>query len=206
MQFKYYDTFSALISGSVMLFVLSFAVEWSVSNVNVIILLAIAFVMGYLLNAISAVVEPIYFWFMGGKPSSVLLTEPKPNSKGHVRNYTGFGRIRFYEYEIAIRLLKDELKDDAAEPEKMFAKAKSYSIANDKTRVPDFNAHYAFSRVIMTLMLISIASLMPQYYNKWWAWLIAIGVIFISGLRCKERGYYYAREVLNEYLKEKTII
>ena len=28
-------------------------------------------------------------------------------------------------------------------------------------------------------------------------------LIFIAWLRCKERGYYYAREVLNVYLKNK---
>ena len=203
MQFKYYDTLSALISGMVLLFILTLAAEWDISNVNVVILLAIAFVIGYLLNAVSAVAEPIFFWFMGGKPSNRLLTKPKPNCKGKAPKYTGFCRIRFYEYEEVIRLLKDELKDDTAEPEQMFDKAKTYAIANDKTRVSDFNAHYAFSRVILTLMIISTAVLMPLYYDKWWAWLIAVGVILLSGVRCKERGYYYAREILVEYLKEK---
>lgn len=203
MQFKYYDTLSTLISGAVFLFVLSLVIEWDIQNVNVIILLALAFVFGYVLNAVSASMESIYYWFMGGKPSTMLLTPPKPNRKGEVKNYTGFGRIRFYEYNKAIRMLKEELQDDQAETNAMFGKAMSYSNANDQTRVPDFNAHYAFSRVMLTLTIVSSVVLMFKYYNIWWVWFIAVGVILLTGRRCKERGYYYAREVLVEYIKAK---
>lgn len=203
MQFKYYDTLNTLVSGTVLLFVLSLAISWDIKDVNIVIILAIAFIFGYLLNAISALVEPVYYWFMGGKPSNNLLTPPKPRRCGKKRNYTGFGRVRFYEYEKTIQLLRKELDDNCADPQRMFGKAMSYSNSNNNTRVPDFNAHYAFSRVILTLTIISSAILMPQYYDQWWAWLIAVGLVLLSGMRCKERGYYFAREVLVEYLKEK---
>ena len=85
----------------------------------------------------------------------------------------------------------------------MFGKAMSYSNSNDKSRVPDFNAHYAFSRVMLTLVLVSACLIMTKYYDVWWAWLITLLVILLVGHRCKERGYYYAREVLIEYLKNK---
>ena len=203
MQFKYYDTLSTLISGTVLLYVLSLALEWNIGDVNVVILLAVAYVLGYLLNAISALAERAYYFFMGGKPSEKLLTPPKTNRKGERRNYTGFGRIRFFEYEKAIKLLSGELHKEKPEPQEMFNKAMSYSNSDDKTRVPDFNAHYAFSRVILTLVIASSVILMTQYYNIWWAWVIAVGLILLAGRRCKERGYYYAREVLVEYIKAK---
>lgn len=203
MNFKYYDTLCTIISGAVLLFVLSLAIEWDIKDVNVVILLAIAFVFGYLINAISAMAEPLYYWLMGGVPSDKLLTPPESGRCGKVRSYTGFGRIRFYEYEKAIRLLKEELKDDKAEPRKMFCKAVSYSNSNDKTRVQDFNAHYAFSRVMLTLVVVSTALMMTQYYDKWWAWVLSVGVVLLFGKRCKERGYYYAKEVLVEYIKAK---
>lgn len=206
MQFKYYDTLSTLISGTVLLFVLSLAIGWNIKDVNVVILLAVAFVLGYLLNAVSALAENAYYFFMGGKPSEKLLTPPKANRKGVKHNYTGFGRIRFFEYEKAIKLLRQELNKEKPEPQEMFDKAMSYSNSDDKTRVPDFNAHYAFSRVILTLVIVSSVILMTQYYNIWWAWLIAIGIILLAGRRCKERGYYYAKEVLIEYLKCKKEI
>ena len=140
---------------------------------------------------------------MGGKPSDKLLKAPKPNCCGKTRNYTGFGRIRFYEYKKAVKLLKQELDDDKACEGKMFGKAMSYSNSNEKTRVPDFNAQYAFSRVMLTLVIVSAGIIMPKFYDLWWAWLITLALIILIGRRCKERGYYYAREVLIEYLKTK---
>lgn len=203
MIFKYYDTLSALISGAVLLFVISMANEWDISQINVIVLLAIAYVIGYMLNAVSALLESTYFCFMGGRPSVKLLRAPKPKCFGKVRNYTGFGRIRFYEYDKAVRYLKQELNDEKADERKMFEKAMSYSNSNEKTRVPDFNAQYAFSRVMLTLVIVSIAFIIPKYYDVWWAWIIAVAAIMLVGRRCKERGYYYSREVLIEYLNIK---
>lgn len=203
MNFKYYDVFSTLISGIVLLFTLSIAIDWNITNINVVILLSLAYVIGYMLNAVSALLEPLYHWVMGGKPSEKLLKVPKPSCCGKMRNYTGFGRIRFYEYEKAVRLLRQELDDAKADEKKMFGKAMTYSNSTDKTRVPDFNAHYAFSRVMLTLVIVSVSIIMPKLYDLWWTWLISVAVILLAGQRCKERGYYYAREVLIEYLKTK---
>ena len=203
MNFKYYDTLSSLISGTVLLFVISMTTNWDMIQLNVAIILALAYVSGYMLNALSALLEPIYYWFMGGMPSDKLLTPPKSNSQGKVRNYTGFGRIRFYEYDKAVSCLKQDLNDENANEKKMFGKAMSISNSNEQTRIPDFNAQYAFSRVMLTLTIVSSALIMPKYYDILWAWLIVVLVIFLVGYRCKERGYYYAREVLIEYLKTK---
>ena len=203
MNFKYYDIISTLICGVVLLFVVSIVINWDISKVNVVIVLSLAYVMGYILNAVSALWEPLYYWFMGGMPSDKLLRFPEPNCCGKVRKYTGFGRVRFYEYEKVVKLLREELDDVDADEKKMFGKAMSYSNSNDKSRVPDFNAHYAFSRVMLTLVLVSACLIMTKYYDVWWAWLITLLVILLVGHRCKERGYYYAREVLIEYLKNK---
>lgn len=203
MNFKYYDIISTLICGVVLLFVVSIVTNWDISKVNVVIVLSLAYVMGYILNAVSAILEPLYYWFMGGMPSDKLLRFPESNCCGKVRKYTGFGRVRFYEYEKVVKLLREELDDADADEKKMFGKAMSYSNSNDKSRVPDFNAHYAFSRVMLTLVLVSTCLIMTKYYDVWWAWLITLLVILLVGRRCKERGYYYAREVLIEYLKNK---
>lgn len=203
MNFKYYDTLSMLVSGVVLLFVLSITTEWDILEINTIVLLALAYILGYMLNAVSAIMEPIYFWFMGGFPSDKLLKKPTPGRRGKSRNYTGFGRIRFYEYEKIVKLLRQELNDEKANEGMMFSKAMSYSNSDDKTRVPDFNAQYAFSRVMLTLVIFSSAVLMPKYFDIWWAWCVAVAVVFLIGHRCKERSYYYAKEVLVEYIKAK---
>lgn len=203
MSFKYYDSLSMLISGTVLLLVISHAIDWDIAKFNTVVVLAIAYVTGYLLNAVSAFMEPVYYWFMGGKPSSQLLKSPKSRLCGKKRQYTGLGRIRFYEYEKVVKLLKNEINDNHANEEKMFGKAMSYSNSNEKTRVPDFNAQYAFSRVMLTLVIVSAGVIIPKYYELWWVWIIAIAAILLVGRRCKEIGYYYAREVLIEYLKAK---
>ena len=58
MNFKYYDVLSTLISGVVLLFVLSTVIDWDINDINVTILLSLAYVMGYMLNALSALLEP----------------------------------------------------------------------------------------------------------------------------------------------------
>lgn len=51
MNFKYYDVLSTLISGVVLLFVLSIVIDWDINDINVTVLLSLAYVMGYMLNA-----------------------------------------------------------------------------------------------------------------------------------------------------------
>lgn len=54
---------------------------------------------------------------------------------------------------------------------------------------------------MLTLAVVSSVVLLFKYYNVFWVWIIAVGIILLTGRRCKERGYYYAREVLIEFLK-----
>lgn len=187
----------------VLIYIISEVFNKDISNVDIIVLLAIAYIIGYLLNSVSAMCEPVYYWFMGGRPSDKLLCEPKERRCGKKRNYTGFGRIRFYAYAQAIGMLKQELQNNDADEKMMFERAMIYSNADESSRVPDFNAQYAFSRVILTLVLISSFIILYKFYTLCWVWIITFAAIFIVGRRCKERAYYYAREVLNEYLKKK---
>lgn len=171
---------------------------------NSILSLALAYVWGYILNAVSGLIEPFYFWTMGGRPSDKLLTPPsKCCITGKTKNYTGYGRIKFFQYDKAIKMLRDELGDTDACTRKMFGKAMSYSNSNTATRVPDFNAQYAFSRVMLTLALVVGVILAFYYYCQWWYWLVFMVTILLLWNRCKERGYYYAKEVLVEYIKIK---
>lgn len=68
-------------------------------------------------------------------------------------------------------------------------------------RVPAFNAQYAWARTMLTTILIADTLCAFRFYNEWQFWPIAMILLIISWNRFKERGYYYAREVLNEYLK-----
>jgi hypothetical protein len=195
MNFRYYDLMSSLISG--VLVAVSINIIFDLGfDYDAVPLMAVAYVIGYFVNAVSAILENLYFWTMGGKPSDVLLTPV------NYRPYTGYERIKFYETDHVINLLKIELNDDNPSLGKMFGRAMAYSNDDEDTRVPDFNAQYAFSRVILTTSLILSVLWLSNYYVVWWMWILAIFAVYMSWRRCKERGFYYAREVLTVYIKK----
>lgn len=195
MSFKYYDILSNLVCGFVLLYILSYEYGIISTDVNALILTALAYITGYLLNAVSALLQPIYFFTMGGMPSAKLLTV-----KDGI-DHTGYGRIKFYRSDAVIKKARAELKDPSACIEKVSHYAMSVVNNKENTRVPDFNAKFAFSRVVLTLIICVNALFLVKFYGLWYAWIIAVTILLISWNRCKENGYYYAREVLNEYLK-----
>ena len=87
----------------------------------------------------------------------------------------------------------------------MFGCAMSKVNGGKDSRVPAFNAQFAWSRTILTIILISIILFAICYYDEWISGVASISLLLISWNRSKERGYYYAREVLNEYLKQTSI-
>lgn len=196
MNFKYYDLMSSLVSG--VLVAVSVNIIYDLGyNYEMIPLLAVAYVIGYFINALSSLLESVYNKLIGGKPSDVLLTPITG------QDYTGYSKVRFYEFQKVIDELKEELNDIEASSDKMFSRAMAYSNDDGKTRVPDFNTQYTFSRVILTTSLVQSVLWLPHYYEICWMWLLAIGVVYLSFRRFKERAYYYAREVLIVYLRKK---
>ncbi|MBP9993483.1 MAG: hypothetical protein KBT67_00865 [bacterium] len=157
--------------------------------------IAAAYVVGYVINAISGLLESIWYWTIGGMPSDVLLT-PIEGKK-----YTGIRRVRFYHAEEAIEKLRKQLEDPTADTRKMFSLAMRETNSNADSRVPDFNANYAFSRVLLTTLFIVTIIVIAYYPCEWKSYLLIIPLL-LSWIRFKERGYYYAREVLNEYLNK----
>lgn len=196
MNFKYYDLLSSLVSGIIVCISVIYVFNLDI-QLDTVPLLAVAYVIGYFINAISALSEKILNCFMGGMPSEVLLS-PKEDCI-----YTGYKRIKFYQSALAIKLLKEELNDDNASPDKMFGKAMGYSNGDNATRVPDFNAQYAFSRVMVITIFILMIIWAFKYYCNCCYWGIVACTLFLAFNRCKERGYYYAREVLTEYIHKK---
>lgn len=197
MNFKNYDILSNLILGYILLVALlpmaGLTFEWKAS----IAYLAIAYVIGYMINAIGSWIEGFYYKTIGGKPSDFFLTPSDKREKN-----SGHSRIKFYHTDEVIRMLKDELKDENASTGKMFAVAMRYTNADETTRVPDLNAQYAFARSLLTTMIILTPIVITQYGVSSKAWLVLVP-LFISWYRYKDRAYYYAREVLLAYLQKK---
>jgi len=191
MSFKPYDILSALIPGFLMLLALMNFLGVSYDKDLVIAYTAIAFLIGFIVNTLSSWLEDFYFWTWGGKPSSNLL-EGK-----------SIWKVKFYDFEKAKNLLTKEANKENPSNDHMFSIAMRYANGLKDSRVQDFNANYAFARVLLTTLFVSTFVLLVKNYSDWRYYAILIPLLIIVWLRCKQRGYYYSREVLNEYLKAK---
>lgn len=196
MEFKYYDVLSGLVVGYVLLICILFCFRIEYDENYTLAYIACGFALGYVINAIASLLEPFYFFTIGGKPSSKLL-ESDDKKKG----YTGIKKVRFYHSEEVKRRLCDELNDESASADKLFSKAMIYANSAADSRVPDFNAHYAYSRTFLTMVLIMTIMIIVFFPNKWVSYLMLL-LLLLCWNRYRERAYYYAREVLNEYIKQ----
>ena len=196
MSFKYYDLLSNLTVGIVVFYAIwkLFLSDLEISEWAVI---PAGYVVGYFVDAISSLIEPLLNKTICGMPSDRLLT-PVPGQK-----WTGIKKVKFFFTNEAVKALREDTKDDEADTKKMFGYAMRMVNSNKDCRVPDFNGHYALSRVIFTTVIVAVVIAEINYCNIWYSWLISIAVLFLAWNRFRERGYYYAREVLNEYLKMK---
>lgn len=197
MSFKYYDLLSKLIVGMVASYAILF-IFFPDLELSEWIILPAGYVVGYFLDALSSFIEPALNRTICGKPSTVLLT-PILGQK-----WTGIKKVKFFFSEEAVKCLKIDTGDEDASTEKMFSYAKQMVNANKECRVQDFNGHYALSRVILTTVIIAVVVAEIWYCCVWYSWLISLATLLLAWNRFRERGYYYAREVLNEYLKQRN--
>ena len=196
MEFKYYDLLSNIIVGffTMMAYLYAFGIDYNEDYT--VAYIAASYVVGYVINALSSLLEGFWNWTIGGKPSEKLLTIDS------TKKYTGISKVRFYDAEEALTKLKEEVGKMDAPFDLLFARAMRYSSGNKETRVPTFLAIYAFSRVLLTSVAIVTIIVIIKSYTDWHVYLM-LPVLLICWNRFRERSYYYAREVLNEYLKKK---
>jgi len=193
MNFKAYDIFSSLIPGFLMLIALLEFVGISFDKDLVVPYTAIAFLAGYLVNAIGSWLERVYFWTWGGKPSSRLL-------KGK-----GLGKIKVYNYAALAANLTTKASSATPGTDELFAIA-FRSVKQEKdTRIEDFNAIYAFSRTLLTVSLIGGPMILSRHGSEWKYYMIVIPVIMMLWIRCRQRGYYFSKEVLDVYSNKNSL-
>ena len=78
MEFKYYDVLSNLVVGYVLLVIGMYAFQIEYNSDYTVAYLAMAFLCGYLINAVSSLLEPVFYFTIGGKPSiDYLMTAQK---------------------------------------------------------------------------------------------------------------------------------
>jgi hypothetical protein len=191
MNFKAYDILSSLIPGFLLLLILLTALKIGYDKDLIIAYTAIAFLLGYLINTVSSWMEDVYFFTWGGKPSNNLLSGK------------GTWKVKFYHSEQARNLLKSETTNPEPTNDELFSIAMRNVTGLKDSRIDDFNALYAFSRSLLTTVLLGAVILLIQNYYDWRYYAVLIPALLVIWLRSKQRGYYYAREVLNEYLKKR---
>lgn len=191
MNLKLYDLLSILIPGFLLLIAGFLFLGIPYNDSLVIAYGAASFLIGYLVDAISSWLEGFYDWTWGGKPS-VNLLDGKP-----------IWKVRFPEYERARQLLQEEAGNQNLGNADLFQIARRYS-AKKSSRVEEFNSSYAFSRSLLTCGLIAGTVLWINHYSDWHYPAIILPILFVLWLRAKQRNYYYAREVLNAYLRIKS--
>lgn len=191
MNFKAYDILSSLVPGFLALLVLLNAFGIKYDKDMVVAYTAIAFLLGYLMNTISSWFEGFYFFTWGGKPSNKLL------------GGKDIWKVKFYSSGKVRSLLISDTSNPDATNDELFSFAMRYANGQN-SRVDDFNSMYAFSRSLLTTIFIAAIVLIFIHYKDWRYYAVLIPAVLIVWLRCKQRAYYYAREVLNVYLKTKN--
>lgn len=191
MNFKIYDVLSSLVPGFLLLIAILQLLNLSFDKDLVVPYTALAFLSGYLVNTISSWLEGFYFLTWNGKPSECLL------------NGKDIWKVKFYHSQKVRELLRTETTNEKPSNDELFSIAMRYSNEKDN-RIEDFNATYAFSRSILTTVLIGGIFILIRNHSDWRFYFMIIPTILVVWLRCKQRGYYYAREVLNFYLKTKN--
>lgn len=169
---------------------------------SIIALLALAFFVGQLLQALGSFLEPGLYWTWGGRPGERAVSH-------------GLGP-RYLPLEMAKRirkLLEKEIQDKANETS-LFLTAMQLAGSTDNARHQRFNAVYAYHRGLLMLLFFDIvfyllsmkcgaALTWPVGFNR----AVLIGLVILLVLvwfRTKQRAFYYAREVL--LLAEQAIL
>lgn len=190
MNFKLYDILSSLIPGFLLLLTLLEYFNFIFDNDMVVAYTAISFLLGFLINAMSSWLEDLFFLTWRGKPSDRLIAGKD------------IWKVRFYESKKARDLLLNESGNINPSDDELFSIAQRYANKNGG-KVEDLNASYAFARSLLTCVLIGGILFLCNNYDDWKSYSVIIPIIIIVWLRCKQRAYHYAREVLNVYLHQK---
>jgi hypothetical protein len=209
-QLSYYDIVAHIVPGTLVLGVLAlipevfgFTVPTPKSDaITLAAGLPVAYAVGQVVQAVSSLMQPIYYRLWGGMPSNVILAG---DSK----------RLRGVRLSKILTALSDRLGSPAGTPEEraaIFSFAMALCNKDSLGRVGDFNASYAFHRallttgVLTTLMLalalalseLGVASATSAFRPSLiYLLVLSLLVTLIEFIRARQRGEYFSIEVLD---------
>jgi len=177
MNFNLYSTLSQLVPGFILFIIVVHVLKLDINAIPALPSTAVAYVLGYFINAIGGWAENMMFKSWGGEPATQLL-EGK-----HC------GRIKFSELDKLKRLVGENVEN-----KELFQT--TMRLANGNDLVKEMNASYIFSRSIFVAAVVGYLALLYVYFNNSLFHIASITIIVMAWYRAKERGFYYVKEVL----------
>jgi hypothetical protein len=200
-KFELYDVFGVIIPGLVSVgFIYAFS-YWTGHDITiptmpdvlqVFVLAAVAVVLGQAIQALSSILEPFYFWTWFGRPSDRALQGRTRISQAFANELKG--RFTTYILKGANRVVADH---------EIFMCALSICTHKSLGRVARFNSLYAYHRALTTLLLVATLTTLAIIYfvepnppMAWRIFFIELGITLLFWYRTRQRGIYFADEVL----------
>lgn len=202
-KFEFYDVLGVLIPGILVLCATALMFpdlghyirsEALPDGFPLISMIALSVFVGYFIQAIASIAERFLFMSWGGRPSDLALDGKLTN------RYLG-ADIASHICENLQKSANSQLNNHA-----LFLIALQQAESSGNNRVPRFNALYAFHRALTVLIAIVLVIYLLSFWGgiashlDWQRNLLLIIAQLLSFLifwhRTKQRGIYYAREVL----------
>ena len=193
MNFKAYDIFASLVPGFILLLGLQYFFNIPYDKDYVIGYTAFAFLLGYTVNTLGSWLEDFYFFTWGGNPSSRLLSGKN------------IWKVRFYNHLQVREYLLTKCKSSNPSTDELFAIAMRSVNGEKDTRIEDFNSAYALSRTLLTTVIIGGILVLGKNPYDWKYHIAIVSAVIVLWIRCKQRSYYYVREVLNVFCKMNNL-
>ena len=179
-------------------------------GVKVMFVTAGAYYIGHLLSAVGSLIQPILYFFWGGKPSRRILIANTPHFHSEMRDNV---RKNLAKKCNLPEKIPNAYRKRAEYLDALFGYAQSFCDKEHLGRIAEFNAAYALHRsLFMASFLAGVISLywisrvsIPIESNL--VTLLIAGYFLAAGIsfcRARQRAYYFVREVLRMYhLQEK---
>lgn len=211
---KYYDILGYLVPGLVFLSAVGFVLVEAGTELpeipggngaNLLVVTALAYYVGHLLSAIGSWIEPILHFLWLGEPSQrILVEETSPINRDFLdRVRKRLAKECGLPEEVPVCRGKRAKYLDG-----LFRHASSICNRNNLGRVAEFNAKYALHRSLfvasvlaglISLCIIKVAKCGFSANFERWLIFVYFVLAVISFFRARQRGYYFAREVLEMY-------
>ena len=193
MNFATYDILSKALPGAVVyLALLLSGLIGKPKDVSDVLMLVVVYLLGYFIDAIASLTEPVLFKLMKGSPGERILAD---NYKGKIFVAQ---RVVLYEH------LREHYPDLKPGTRAFFGVVASVASTKASTRLVEFQGAYVFARNIMVALIIAFLFNTAFFGEKYMSLLFA-GLIVLCYYRAKQRGYYWAREAANVYIDHQQL-